>query len=380
MNSVTVQSIDFADRNQRKQFINVPWPLYADDPMWRPPIRLERYLHLGAQTNPAFEHLDLAAWLAWRDGQPVGRITAQIDSIRAQIQPDSVGYFGMLEAPDDAAVFKQLTATAENWLAERGVDKIQGPFNLTINDECGLLVDGFDTPPAMMMGHARPYYAERLEALGYYGTKDMLAYWIDMAFEHPRAMQRVVSRYAERIRVRPIDRKRFADEFDLIRDLFNDAWAENWGFVPITQAEFQDLGNTLKHLIAHDLVQIAELDGQPAAFIVGLPNLNEAARDIDGRLLPTGIFKLIWRLKIGFPSTSRIPLMGVRRAFQGGILGAALAYAVIGKLQQRLLDHGATGCELSWILDDNRGMREIIEGLGASAYKTYRVYEKQLTP
>ncbi len=379
MNDVTLETIDFANRTARKQFINVPWPLYSTDPAWRPPIRMERYLHLGAKTNPAFEHLDLAAWLAWRDGHPIGRITAQIDTIRERVQPDSVGYFGMLEAPDDPAVFKLLTEAAESWLAKRGVDKVQGPFNLTINDECGLLVDGFHTPPAVMMGHARPYYAEYLEQAGYYGAKDLLAYWIDLNFEHPAPMQRLVSRYADRIRVRCIDRKRFTDEFDLLRDIFNDGWANNWGAVPFTQAEFRDLGNTLKYLIADDLVQIAELDGQPAAFIVGLPNLNEAARDINGKLLPTGALKLIWRLKVRFPSTSRVPLMGVRRPFQRGPLGAALAFSVIAAMQQSLLKHGATGCELSWILDDNRGMRDIIEGLGGTAYKTYRIYEKQLT-
>lgn len=379
MSNAILEKIDLSARRDRKRFITVPWAVYANDSMWCPPLRLERYLHLGARTNPAFEHLELAAWLAWRDNRAVGRITAHIDTLRAPVQPDSIGYFGMLEAPDDPAIFKQLTAAAETWLAERGVKAVQGPFNLTINDECGLLVDGFDTPPAMMMGHAKRYYASRLEQAGYYPAKDLLAYWIDLAFEHPAAMQRVVARYAGRIRVRSIDRRRYLEEFDLIRDIFNDGWANNWGFVPITQDELRDLGNTLKYLIADDLVKIAEFDGRPAAFIVGLPNLNEAARDIDGRLLPTGALKLIWRLKVRFPSTSRVPLMGVRRPFQGGVLGAALAYSVISAMQQSLLAHGATGCELSWILEDNHGMRGIIEGLGGSNYKTYRIYEKQLT-
>lgn len=378
MTHVHIEQIDLSGKRERKQFIEVPWSLYAHDPAWRPPLRLERLLHLGAKTNPSFEHLDFTAWLAWRDNQPIGRITAQVDHIRDRVQPDSVGYFGMLEAPDDPAIFQQLTEAAESWLAERGVDTIQGPFSLTINDECGLLVDGFDTPPSMMMGHALPYYASHLEASGYTGAKDMLAYWIDMTFEHPAAMQRVVARYADRITVRPIDRRRYGDEFDLLRDIFNDAWANNWGFVPFTQNEFRDLAKTLKYLITDDLVQIAEFDGEPAAFVIGMPNLNEAASDLNGRLFPTGLLKLIWRLKVRFPSTARVPLMGVRQSYQGGVLGAALAYSVIAALQKQLLYHEMKDSELSWILDDNHGMRNIIEGLGGTAYKTYRIYEKHL--
>jgi len=361
-----------------KRFILMPAGLYADRPEWRAPLYWERRMHLSEKHNPVFKHLDWQAWIAWRGDTPVGRITAQIDSLRKAEHGDDVGYFGMLEAPDEREVFEQLLATAEAWLRGRGMSAVHGPFNLTINDECGLLVDGFDTPPMMMMGHGHCYYQEHVEALGYTKAVDMLAYWIDLAFAHPRPMRRLLDRYAPRIRVRQIERKRYTEELSLLRDIFNDAWAQNWGFVPFTEAEFQDMGNTLKLLIADDLVQIAEVDGEPAAFIVGLPNLNEAARDLKGRLLPTGVFKLLWRMKISFPDTSRVPLMGVRQKFQRGPMGAALAFAVIAAEQTSLYDHGARGCELSWILEDNKGMRDIIESIGGERYKTYRVYEKTL--
>lgn len=361
-----------------KRFIQLPFSIYADRPEWRPPLYLERRMHLSEKQNPVFEHLEWQAWIAWQDQKPVGRITAQIDSLRKEQHGDDVGYFGMLEAPDDRAVVEQLLTTAETWLRNRGMSHVHGPFNLTINDECGLLVDGFDTPPMMMMGHGHSYYPSHVEALGYEKAIDMLAYWIDLAFTHPRPMRRLLDRYAPRIRVRPIERKRYDEELELLRNIFNDAWASNWGFVPITQAEFQDMGNTLKFLIADDLVQIAEVDGEPAAFIVGLPNLNEAARDLNGKLLPTGLFKLLWRMKVSFPDTSRVPLMGVRQRFQNTPLGAALAFTVIAAEQTSLYGHGARGCELSWILEDNKGMRDIIESIGGERYKTYRMYQKAL--
>lgn len=361
-----------------KRFIRLPHAVYAERDEWRAPLHIERRMHLSEKQNPAFEHLDWRAWLAWIDGRPVGRITAQVDALRARQHGDRVGYFGMLEAIDDGRVFAGLLATAETWLAERGMSEVHGPFNLTINDECGLLVDGFDNPPMMMMGHGRPYYAAHVEAEGYTKAVDMLAYWIDLAFAHPRPMQRLLGRYAERLRIRPIDRSRYTEELDTLRAIFNDGWANNWGFVPITQAEFRDMGKTLKLLIDDDLVQIAEVDGEPAAFIVGLPNLNEAARDLGGRLSPLGILKLLWRLKAGFPRTSRVPLMGVRQQYQGGPLGATLAFGVIAALQASLRQRGATGCELSWILEKNRPIRDIIESLGATAYKTYRIYRKPL--
>ncbi|RJS92215.1 N-acetyltransferase [Salinisphaera sp. Q1T1-3] len=374
-----VQIVPVAGKRELTRFLKVPHTVYAKRREWRAPLMLERRMHLSEKQNPAFEHLTWQAWIAVRDGRDIGRITAQIDALRTADETEPTGFFGMFECIDDADAAAALMATAEAWLAERGMHTIQGPFNLTINDECGLLVDGFETPPMAMMPHGRDYYAGLVEQSGYHTAVDMLAFWLDLPFTRPRAMQRLLSRYAGRIRIRPIERKHYDRELDTLRDIFNDAWANNWGFVPFTQAEFRDLGHTLKLLIADDLVQIAEVDGHPAAFIVGLPNINEAARDLGGRLGPIGIGKLLWRLKVRFPKTVRVPLMGVRQAYQGGPLGAALAFGVIDAMETAFCRHGASGSELSWILADNHGMRDIIEALGGHAYKTYRMYEKTLT-
>jgi len=367
-----------SSRRERNKFLSIPSRVFADDPAWRAPLRIERQMHLSAKQNPAFEHLRFESWLAWQEGECVGRISAQIDTLRKPIHGDDVGYFGMLDSIDDVNVFAALLGAAESWLRDQGMTHVHGPFNLTINEECGLLIDGFDTPPMVMMGHARPYYGTHLQALGYAKAIDLQAYWIALDFAHPPVMQRLLQRYEKRVTVRPIDGKNFVAELDTIRDLFNDAWAHNWGFVPLTVEEFRDMGKTLKLLLPDELVQIAEVDGEPAAFIVGLPNINEAARDLNGRLLPTGLFKLLWRLKVRFPDTSRVPLMGVRQKYQSGPLGAALAYLVIGAMQKELLACGATGCELSWILETNKGMRDIIESIGGHIYKTYRIFDKTL--
>lgn len=359
-------------------FLSLPRQFYHMDPHWIEPLRLERRQHLSRR-NPLFEHLDWQGWIAWRGQQPVGRITAQWDHLHQQRYGDDAGYFGMLEAPDDAAVFAALTAAAEHWLRNRGARRVVGPFNLSINDECGLLVEGFDRPPMFMMGHARPYYAQRLEAQGYRTVKDLLAYWMsvtDLSFTAP--MRRLMARYQARIRVRPISRERFAADLESLRDIFNDAWSENWGFVPFTEPEFSELGRNLRLFVAYDLIQIAEVDGAPAAFIVALPNLNEAIRDLGGRLMPFGWMRLLWRLKVRYPLTGRIPLMGVRRRYQFSRLGPALALTLIAAIQEPVMAKGMRAVEMSWILEDNAGMRNILENIGTELYKRYRLYQKSL--
>ena len=243
-----------------------------------------------------------------------------------------------------------------------------------------MLVDGFDTPPSLMMGHARPYYGSRLEENGYAKEKDLLAYIIDADFKHSAAMQTVIkrARSKQNVRVRPLQKSNFKKELNIIQDIFNDAWSQNWGFVPFTEEEFEHLGKDLKMLANEELVKIAEVDGQPAAFMVTLPNINEAIRDLNGRLLPFGWLKLLWRLKVKYPQSARIPLMGVRRRYHDSILGAALAFMVIASSQQPGLKLGIKEVELSWILEDNTAMRNIIESIGGRVYKTYRIYHKAL--
>ncbi|WP_414445005.1 dATP pyrophosphohydrolase [Burkholderia sp. 22PA0106] len=360
------------------QFIALPNLIFKADPAWVPPLRLERRQHLSAKTNPWFEHARWKAWLAWRGNRPVGRISAQVDALYLEHHADSTGFFGMLDAEDQQETFAVLLHTAEQWLREEGMARVRGPFNLSINDEVGLLVEGFDTPPMFMMGHARPYYHTRLEQCGYGKAKDLLAYIVGADFPTPKIMQRLIGRSMQRIRVRALDLSRFDEELRTLRDIFNDAWSENWGFVPFTDAEFTDLGRNLRSMIAPELIQIAEVDGEPAAFVVAVPNLNEAIRDLNGKLLPFGWAKLLWRLKVRFPKTVRSPLMGVRRVFHDTPLGPCLAFLVIEAGVKQVLARGARHIEMSWILENNAGMRHIVESMGGEIYKRYRVYEKPL--
>ena len=364
-------------RRTLNAFLRLPWPLYETDPVWVPPLLIERRMHLSLR-NPYFEHADACFWVAFRGGTPVGRISAQVDRLHLEYHQDRTGFFGMLEAENNLETFQALLNTAETWLGARGMTEVRGPFNLSINHECGTLVAGFDTPPVVMMGHARPYCGHRIEQCGYRKTKDLLAYTIDADFKHSAAMDTITKRTRNRVHTRTIRRTRFQDDLDIIHRIFNDAWSHNWGFVPLTREEFEHLGKDLKLLVNEKFIRIAEVDGEPAAFMVVLPNLNAAIRDLNGCLLPFGWLKLLWRLKVRHPETARIPLMGVLRQYHGTLLGAALAYRVIGDLQAAVVGRGVKTLELSWILEDNTGMRDILENIGGKEYKTYRLYARKL--
>ena len=366
-------------RNKKdlERFIRVPWPIYAGDRYWIPPLFFERKEHLSAK-NPYFRHAEWQAWVAFRNGEPVGRISAQVDQLHLERFSDETGFFGFLEANDNPDTFRLLLETACDWLRERGMKRVRGPFNFSINDECGLLVEGFDTPPSVMMGHARPYYADRLEALGYSKARDLLAYRLDTDFVIPGAMRKLTAKSSKRITVSPMRRSHLKEELGILRDLFNNAWANNWGFVPFTREEFDELGRNLARLVPEDFIQIAAVDGKPAAMTVVLPNLNEAARDLNGRLLPLGWLKLLWRLKRHKLRTARITLMGVRQEYQNSALGITLAYKVMDAVRLPVIRQGIDEVEMSWVLEDNSNMRHIIESLGADPYKRYRIYEKDI--
>ena len=366
------------DKADLATFIGLPGRLHRNDPHWVEPLHAERRDQLSPK-NPVFAHLEWQAWIAWSGSEPVGRISAQVDRLHRQLHGPDTGHFGMLAAVDDPAVFQALMATAEHWLLERGARRITGPFNLTINEESGLLVEGFGRPPAVMMGHGQPYYGARVEALGYRPAADLLAYWMRTdELNFPPPLRQLMERWCDRVRIRPLDRRRFAEEIQLLRDIFNDAWAENWGFVPFTEAEFEAVGSHLRLLVPDDLLYIAEVDGEPSAFIVAFPNLNEAIASLHGRLLPFGWLRLLWRLKVRGLRTARVPLMGVRRAHQRSRLGSVLALYLIEALKPPFVRRGLEALEMSWILESNRGMRNILEHIGAYPYKRYRVYEKRI--
>jgi len=376
--SLRIQPVE--DRRTLKQFLKMPARLYPADPNWVQPLMFERLEHLNPKKNPYFEHAEVGYWLAFRGERPVGRISAQIDRLHLERYDDATGHFGFLEAEDDTEVFAALFEAAETWLRARGMRRATGPFTLSINDETGLLIEGFETPPYLMMGHAPRYCASRVEERGYRKARDLIAYAFDVVAPPPPRAKRMLERLSKGggLSFRPIEMRRFDQELQTIVDIFNDAWSDNWSFVPMTPAEVRHMGKNLKPIVRAEYAWIGEAEGEPAAMTVTLPNINEAIADLGGRLLPLGWAKLLWRLKVRGTRTARMPLMGVRKRYQGTQRGAALALGVIEAVRSWHADHGAKEAELSWVLEDNRPTHDIIEMVGGRAYKTYRVYEKIL--
>jgi GNAT superfamily N-acetyltransferase len=368
-------------RAQKRDFHRLVAPLYAGDPNFVPPLLLERHMHFSAKHNPFFQHAKVSLWVAYRDGRPAGRISAQIDDLHLERYRDATGHFGFIEAVDDRAVFAGLLEQAERWLREQGIKRVFGPVSFSMWDQPGLLVDGFETPPSVLMGHAMPYFAAHIEAAGYTPLQDLLAY----AYDYPplppvaeRTLTRAMRQGSITIREVRKDRRNFDSDLALILDILNDGWSDNWGFVPMTAAEAAELGTLLRFLIPANQGAIAEHNGQAAAFALVVPNINEAIRDLGGRLAPFGWAKLIWRLKCRGLKTGRMVAMGVRKELAASPIGAALALSVIAATRATSYANGIRDGELSWVLDANRRARHIIEMVGARAYKRYRIYQKPL--
>ena len=379
MNSVPIEIREVVNASDLKTIISVPWSVYRDDPNWVPPLKIERKEAFSAK-NPYFLHARWKAWVAYRAGQPVGRISAQIDELYLQRHDAHTGFFGLIEAPDDPLVFEALFARAEAWLREQGMKTVLGPFNLSINQEVGCLVEGFDTPPYLMMGHTRRYYGASIENQGYAREQDVLAYELDKeSFVLPENIQRLLKRQADKLHLRQVDRKNIGAELEILRDIFNDAWSQNWGFVPFTREEFQAVGKEILMIVPPEFTLIVETEGEPAAFMILIPNLNEAISDLNGKLFPFGWAKLIWRLKVKAPKTGRIALMGVRKKYQHTRLGPSMAFLTIGALQEPALKRKMEKIEMSWILEQNQGTRNIIEKVGGVVTKRYRLYRKEIS-
>ena len=366
-------------RRELKDFVELPFAIYADDPAWVPPLVAEQR-HNFSPRSAFFQHAQVQMFVAYRGERPVGRITAQIDALHIERYADATGHFGVLEAIDDPAVFAALLGAAEEWLRAQGMRRVLGPFNLSINGDIGILIDGFEHPPVFLTGHGRPYYGDHVEALGYHKAKDVVAYSLDTNSPPPRTMVEAArrAREAARVRIRPIDKSRLAAETAVISEVFCDAWENNWSFVPFTQAEFAELASALKYLVPRDFVQFAEVDGETAAMLVIVPNLNELIRDLKGRLLPFGWAKLLWRLRMRPTHSARVALMGVRQKFHTSSLAMALVFGLIEAVRLSPAVKHMQYMEMGWVLEDNFPLLRVMRLLGGREYKTYRVYEKPL--
>lgn len=358
-----------------RAFIRVPWGIYQGDPNWVPPmLRRERRLLRPAE-NPFFEHASIQPFMAFRDGRVVGRIAAIIDARHNDYHKEKAGFFGFFECIDDQAVAGTLLQEACTWLAKKGMTVIRGPFNPSTSDTLGILVDGFNSPPAMLMAYNPPYYSRLLERAGMTKARDLYAYFMHSSeSEIPPKVERVAAivRKRHKVTVRTANLKRIRAELDLVKLIHNEASGRNWGFVPKTEAELDRLAHDLKPFVDPDLAIFAFVDGEPAGFSLALPDWNQVFRDLNGRLFPFGVLRILrGRRKINL---LRVYTTGVRPRFRNLGLDAIFYY----ETWVRGVEKGLLGGEFSWVLEDNINMRNTLENMGAHRNKTYRIYERSL--
>ncbi len=368
-----------------KAFVDLPWTIYAKDPAWVPPLKDEVYGLLTPGKNPFFEHAEAQYFLARRGSEVTGRISAHFDTLAFTISPEQgmgpgTGNFGMFEAKD-AETAAALIATAEDWLRAKGMIKVLGPISLSIWEEPGLLIKGHDHSPTVMMGHNSAAYQPWIEGAGYRPVKALNTYEIDIKKGFSPLINRIVESGEKnpRIVIRKVDKKKFDSEAAIILGILNDAWGKNWGFVPITDNEVAFTGKKLKPIVYEDLIRIAEVDGEPAAFMMTLPNLNEPLKGMNGALFPFNWIKLLWWLRKPRMHSVRVPLMGVVQKLQASRLASQLAFMMIEYTRRDAIkNYGATRGEMGWILEDNQGMVAITHAIDAVPNKVYQVYEKPL--
>ena len=352
------------------RFVTLPWELYRSDPVWVPPLIGETKKIFDPGKNPFFRHGEMQAYLAYRDDRVVGRIAAIRNRNHEEFHEEATGFFGFFEAVDDVEVTRGLLETVKEYLRARRLDSMVGPVNPTTNDECGILVDGFQHPPAVMMTHSLPYYDGLLRRAGLEKAKDLLAYLM-----HDRGMPERLVRGAKIARkrnpdvvVRPLEKKRFRAEVEIFRTIYNAAWERNWGFVPMTDAEIDHMADQLKQIVDPGLVRIAEKGGEPIGVALGLPDVNQAIRHANGRLFPLGLLRILWHSRR--IDLARIAVLGLLPEHRRSGVDVLLYH----DLFEYGTNHGFHRGEFSWILEDNEAIVRPLENMGAEVYKTYRLY------
>ena len=376
--NLTVRPVE--TKADKKAFVDLAWDVYRDDPAWVPPLKDEVHGLITPGKNPWFEHAKAKLWLAERDGKVVGRISAQVDELVQEHMGKGIGQWGMFEVLDEEAAAGLIT-TAENWLREQGMTSALGPISLSIWDEPGLEIEGFEEPPTAMMGHHRPEYQQWIEAAGYEKAKDLLTYEVNIANWSDPKINRLIAagERNKRIRIRMVDKSKFNEEARIILNLLNDAWSNNWGYVPLTESEIAYAGKKLKPIIYNELVRVAEYDGEPVAFMITLPDINELIKDLNGELFPFNWMKLLWRLRKPRTRRARVPLMGVAKKLHHTLLASQLAFMLIEFTRRDCVSKfGIQTGEFGWILEDNKGMLSIAQLPGASINHRYRIYDKKL--
>ena len=368
-----------------KAFVDLAYRLNQSDPNWVPPLRGEAMELVTAGKNPFFDHATVQFFLARRNGEVVGRISAHIDHLATAMDPaqgmgPGTGNWGLLEAEDEL-VAAALIGQAEQWLREQGMSRVLAPISMSVWEEPGQLTKGFDHPPTVMMGHQPQRYQHYIEALGYNPAKLLRTYELDIVADFPPLIARIVQSGERnaKIKVRKVNRRNFDAEAAIILSILNDAWSDNWGFVPFTNREIAYAGKKFKPIVREDLIMIAEYEGEPVAFMMTLPDLNEVLHPMEGKLFPFNWAKLLWWLRKPKARTMRVPLMGVLKKHQSSRLAGQLVVMMIDKIRHAATSqYGSTRGEIGWVLDDNQGMNAIAEAIGGTINKEYTVYEKAL--
>jgi len=360
---------------ESKEFIEFQYRHYKNDAFFVPPLRMDQKKLINKDKNPFFKNAEMVLFIAEHEGKTAGRISAVVDHRFNEYHNTLTGHFGFFECIDHQPTADLLFRVAEDWLRDKGMKKVLGPASPGMMDTIGILVDGFEKYPYIMMPYSKPYYDKLISEAGFSGAMDLLAYIIDKDMLSAERMQRatdIVMKRNPKLRIRPVNLKKIHDEVEIVRTIYNEAWKDNWGFLPLTQAELAATADDFKLILDPDLAHIAEIDGSPVAFSIGIPDLNEIFRTMNGNLFPFGFLKLLLRRrKI---KRYRTALMGVLPSHRGRGIDAVLTQSAIRKALARGIDTS----ELSWVLGDNLDMQRVAERLGARVDKTYRMYEKVL--
>lgn len=357
------------------RFLHFAYSIYRDDPHWVAPLLMD-VKQVFTDANPLFQHAEMQLWMARRNGRDVGRIAGVIDRTHNEYHAERTAFFGFFECINDAAVAGKLFETVSAWAKQKSMTRILGPMNPTTNDECGLLVDGFDVPPILMMTYNPRYYATLIEGAGCTKAKDLLAFAFDIANGPKERFARFMDKFHKRepdIAIQPISKKHLTEQLAKVKQVYNQAWEKNWGFVPMTDAEIDFMAGRLKPLLTDGLAFIAKTSQEPVGFVLALPDFNEAFKPLKGKLLSPGLLAALpYFLGWKRPRYLRCLTLGVTAKYRGrGIEAAMLAEALTASLKL-----GIERGEASWILEDNTAVQRVIALFGGERYKTYRVYER----
>jgi hypothetical protein len=372
--ALDISGSDQADRD----FLTLPYTLYAGQPSWRAPLRFERKAQLNDK-NPTRATITAKFFVARRDGEAVGRIAAFINTAHDDIHGVGTAFFGYFDCGDDPALADALLEIAKTWAREQGRTYLRGPAMWSVNEEVGLLVDGFNHPPAVMMPYGHPYQVAAIERNGFEKATDLFAYLADLTNGAPDTrLVKALCKKAETdagLTWRSMNKRDFMGDVKMAYDIFHDAWSDNWGFIPFSEKQFTHMAKEMRPIMFGPGFQIGFIDGEPATFIWMIPDLNEVVKGLNGHLLPFGWAKLLWRIKAKKVTKGRVPLMGLKRKFHKGRRGVALTTKICSEAFDAGQAQGFTQCELSWILEDNSSMTGICEMVAAEKYKTYRMVE-----